>query len=130
MKTINIMKQLIAKHFDSKDEFVKELNYLCDIVEQEQETDREMRQIADMKYNTLPYCTDLEDHCRLWGENKQLKQSVANQIKNVAMALLVKGVINITTENAIICEFYRQNNQGQPFESEISEMSETVEVEE
>ena len=121
------MKQLIAKHFDSKDEFVKELNTLCDIVEQEQDNDREMRQIADTQYNTLPYCIDLENHCRLWGENKRLKQSVESQIKNIARALLAKGVINITTENAIICEFYRQNNQGQPFENEISEMSESVE---
>jgi len=29
MKTIDIMKQLLAKHFNNKDEFVKELNKLC-----------------------------------------------------------------------------------------------------
>lgn len=97
MKTINIMKQLIAKHFDSKDEFVKELNNLCDIVEEEQENDREMRQIADMKYNTLPYCTNFENHCKLWDENENLKKALSNY--------------------------------GQPFDPEISEMSESVEVE-
>lgn len=81
MKTIEIVRKLISQPFDNLEEFTKELNMLCDIVENEQDHDREMRQIADLRLNKLPHCTVISEQCRVIAENEALRKQLENSVQ-------------------------------------------------